>query len=66
LSQSALDDPALRMTRIGYPTAVRVAALGPLDTVTSMAVVNALAFGVAGAAGAALAVRAGRACWTRH
>lgn len=58
-----LDDPALRMTRIGYPTAVRVVSLGPLDTVTSMAVVNVLAFSAAGAAGAALAVRAGRACW---
>jgi len=57
------DDPALRMTRIGYPAVVLVASLSPLDTVTSMAVVNVLAFGAAGAAGAALAVRAGRACW---
>lgn len=58
------DDPALRMTRIGYPAVVRVASsISPLDTATSMAVVNVLAFGAAGAAGAALAVRAGRACW---
>ena len=58
-----LDDPALRMSRIGYPTAVRVLSLGPLNTVTSMAVINALAFAAAGAAGAALAVRAGRSFW---